>query len=88
MDSSASVPQIKCDLHNNDVIVRVSKNPHSDKLLYCIECILETEGTAKKNLVPLKNFLDEAYEKAKSEQTIKIQSAPPVDLVRILNNQD
>lgn len=88
MDSNLDIKDFECPYHSGEHIKRVLKQPMAKKLLYCLNCILESDTSLNNTLVTLESAIKDVHGKIASKPSATINSKPPDSLTSFLNDED
>jgi len=86
--NEATLKTFTCPIHKDEPVQRVNPKPSSGQVVYCVECIMETEGAIKSNLVTIKNLVEQLPESLNAKKNVKIGSRPPESFTDLFKNKD
>lgn len=84
---NAKLKTFNCSAHPSEAISRISKDPDSEKLLYCIECVLEGGSSKSSDLLTLSSLLEKLESLQNNNRGTKIGDKPPGSLCDFLSNK-
>lgn len=87
MQTEIKVRNFQCQLHPQEAVKRVLPKVEARKLLYCIDCMAETDPSLKSSFLSLEGFVNLIYSQILASKSYKINSSPPDNLMSFLEEE-